>query len=495
VGKPYCIVYDVGTSSLKGVIYDRSGAVIAKKSRFYEFSALQEGWAEIDPEVWWESLLRVTDELTDEFGPLESIEGAAVTGQMHSAVLLGEDDKPVSPSILWLDRRAAAETAELQKRFGLPPYKLNSSYTLPKLYWQAKHQRQIMERVRTILWPKDYLRMRLTGCKVTDYTEGIGSSLIDWETWTWAAERIEACGLSETVLPPILPQGQTVPMAADAAQRLGFKTGCPVLIGSGDIAALLGGAPNRPGRLVYSLGSSSMYFTELTGPPLESGGLYTLDISGYRLFGGVSSTTGAALNWAYEQLWGGEKALPFSTMIEKVLSETRPGESLLFFPFLAGERSPFWSDSISGSFEGLKLHHTRSHLTRAVMEGVAMSIRYVLDLMEQSAVDIDEIALAGGGAKTPGWPGIIAAVTAKPVAVYNAEETVTTVLFAQLAASLTGENFREVLSRQFSQLRMVLPESGLAESYRRLYSRYKRYLEVKVPMYESSAEGERDEER
>ncbi len=482
---PYILVYDVGTSSLKAVVYDEAGRVIVKKSRFYEFDSPQEGWAEIDPTVWWNSLVSVTQELSGEGIALSSVQGIALTGQMHSAVLLDEDDEVIAPSILWLDRRASAETEELQRRFDLKPYKLNSSYTLPKLYWLSKHRPELLQKVRTILWPKDYLRMRLTGEKVTDFTEGIGAAMIDWDTGQWLSERIEVCGLTAGVLPEIRPQEDVCELKREVAEELGLSPHCSVLIGMGDIASLLGGAPHKKGRLVYSMGSSSMYFTEIGEGLDEAKGLYSLELNGYRLFGGVSSTTGASLNWAYETLWGGESVINFHDMVKDVLKPDTRDESLLFFPFLAGERSPFWSDKVSGSFEGLKLHHTKRHLTRAVMEGVACSIRYVIDLMESVGVEIEEIALSGGGAKTKGWPEIIAAATDKSVVIYNAEETVTTVLYAIMAASLQGSTFRQILSSLFAEPRAVETSDAERSRLEEVYRRYVRFLEAKVREYEA----------
>jgi xylulokinase len=480
---PFILVYDVGTSSLKAVVYDEHGDIVTKKSKFYEFAAPRQGWAEIDPQVWWNSLKSVTGELAEEI-ELSPLQGIALTGQMHSAVLLGEDDEAVAPSILWLDRRASEETEELQERFGLKPYKLNSSYTLPKLYWLSRYNPEVLQEVRTMLWPKDYLRFMLTGVKVTDYTEGIGSSLIDWEKREWLPERIEACGMTTAVLPEIRPQEEMYGLRPEVAEELGLPASCKVLVGCGDIAALLGGAPHRPGRLVYSMGSSSMYFTEAQNSPEEGNGLYTLRLAGYRLFGGVTSTAGASLNWAFEKLWGGEDVINFHQMVEEVMKADAQDESLLFFPFLAGERSPFWSDKISGSFEGLKLHHDKYHLTRAVMEGVAFSIRYILDLMEELNVEVEEIALCGGGAKTSGWPEIIAAATGKKVVIYNAEETVTTVLYAIMASALRGESFRETLAALFTEPKAVRADDG-GERYRRLYRNYRRFLGAKIQTYES----------
>lgn len=474
------LVYDVGTSSLKAVLYDRSGKIVARKTKQYSFSSDKENRAEIDPHTWWESCIAVTEEFINDGVDLFQIEGIAVTGQMHTAVLLDKDNAVLAPSILWLDRRAGKETEELQKRFGLEPYKLNSSYTLPKLYWQSKHQPELLERTRTILWPKDYLRFKLTGEKVTDYTEGIGSALIDWETKEWVPERIEVCGLPLEVLPEIRNQEDLFPLKKDIAEQLGFSPDCKVLTGLGDIAALLGGAPHEKGRLVYSMGSSSMFFTEVDSCPDKHTGLYCLELVGYTLYGGVSSTTGASLTWAHEQLWGGAKGIEFDEMIKQALCVEMEQEPVIFFPFLAGERSPFWSDTISGSFEGLKLHHTKAHLTKAVMEGVAFSIRYVLELMNGTGVKIDNLALSGGGAKTEGWPEIIADITGKNVNIFAAGETVTTVLYAILASVLVHGSFKNILRKVFPEPKTVRPDPVRQETYEKNYRRYLRFLEAKL---------------
>lgn len=481
---PYIIVFDAGTSSLKAVVYDRKGRVQAKKSKYYDFSTPREGWAEIDPRIWWDSLVSATRELRDEGIALADIRGIALTGQMHTAVLLGKEDEVIAPSILWLDRRAAAETEELQKKFKLKPYVLNSSYTLPKLYWQSKHQPDVIKRVKTILWPKDYLRFLLTGEKATDFTEGIGSSLINWDTKQWVPERIGVCGLTPAVLPEIKNQEDLVPIKKDIADGLGFSKDCPVLVGLGDIASLLGGAPYIKGRLVYSMGSSSMYFTEVDFDTDDGSGLYSLEIGGYKLFGGVSSTTGASLKWAHEQLWGGTSVIDFEEMIDRALKVGIQEDPVLFFPFLAGERSPFWTDKLNGSFEGLKLHHNRDHLTRGVMEGVAFSIQYILDLMAGTGVEIQELALSGGGAGTKGWPQLIADVTGKRVKIYNTEETVSTVLFAIAASVLSETSFREILAGAFSEPKEILPETSAHEMYRHTYVKYKRFLASKIQTYE-----------
>jgi hypothetical protein len=161
--KPYILAVDVGTSSLKAVLYNGGGAVVGSATRRYDYYAEQPGWADGNPAEWWAAFEGALADLQQQAFDLTGIDGISFTGQMHTAVLLDGAGQPLEPTILWLDRRAAVETAELTAKLQLPPYQINSTYTLPKLLWLKRHRPEVVEKIRTILWPKDYLRYRLTG--------------------------------------------------------------------------------------------------------------------------------------------------------------------------------------------------------------------------------------------------------------------------------------------------------------------------------------------
>ena len=242
----------------------RDGQVLSVASQRYTYTMPQPGWAEADPEAWWQAFAQTMDELGRALPGLDQVQVVAITGQMHTAVLLDAEGRVIPPTILWLDRRATAETAELLARFGMPPYRLNSTYTLPKLYWLARHTPDVLRRAACLLWPKDYLRYRLTGVQLTDYTEAGGAALLDWETLTWAASRLESIGVNPAILPPLRwPQEDAGRLLPQLAARFGLRADVKVIVGAGDVLALIAGAPPSVGQVTCSLGSSSMIFCPL----------------------------------------------------------------------------------------------------------------------------------------------------------------------------------------------------------------------------------------
>ncbi len=474
------LAIDVGTSSLKAVLYEDGGRVLAGNTQRYGYQAPQPGWAEADPEAWWAALVAALAGLAAQGWPLSRVDALALTGQMHTTVLLDAQGQVIPPTILWLDRRAAQETEELQQMLGLPPYQLNSTYSLPKLLWLARHQPAGLARARFLLWPKDYLRFRLTGQVATDLTEAGGAALLDWTSRTWAVERLALAGLDPDVLPPIRPaDGDGGVLRPEVARSLGLSPGVRVVVGMGDVAALFGAAPPRPGRVTCSLGSSSMVFAPL--PPGQEvhdrlDRLYVYPFGPYPMLGGVSSTTGASLQWAYEKLARAEaRGVTFEAWVTAA-AEIEPGAGgACFLPYLAGERSPYWSDDIRGGFFGLQLGHDERHLARAVLEGVACSLRHLLDLYQALGQPIDEIALAGGGVRTPGWPAIIADATQRDVLLFAGEETVTRVLYALCQAHPARRGFEAALLQTFDEPVIIRHRPELADVYDEGYRRYRAF--------------------
>jgi sugar (pentulose or hexulose) kinase len=249
----------------------------------------------------------------------------------------------------------------------------------------------------------------------------------------------------------------------------------------GDVAALIGGAPPRPGRVVCSLGSSSMIFMALAEdqhPQDPDHRLYIYPLGPYRLLGGVSSTTGAALVWAYNQI---ARITSADDSFEQVMTEVArlaPGvDGLCFIPYLAGERTPYWLDDIKAGFYGLHLSHTRHHLIRAVMEGVAYSLRHLLDIYTELETPVQELVLAGGGTKTPGLARIIADVCQYDVAIYTEAETVTRVLYALGHSALTQADFDETLMSTFPRPDVIRCTRDHMADYQRSYETYRRFAD------------------
>jgi xylulokinase len=472
----HVLTIDVGTSALKAVLYSAQGGVLASATERYGYEVPQPGWAEANPEDWWIALTGALARLGAGGVDLKQVEVIGLTGQMHTAVLLDETGQPLKPTMLWLDRRAVAETAELKVQLDLPPAQLNSTYTLPKLLWLARHQPEVLARTQTILWPKDYLRYRLTGQLLTDVTEASGAAIFEESQQNWAVDRLRLVNLDPAVLPPIRPAGaETGPLLPDVAATFGLSPQVKVIVGAGDVIALLGGAPPQLGRLTCSLGSSAMISSlmpdeQIIQDPQQR--LYVYPHLPYRLLNGVLSTSGASLTWARQALYGEETA--WDSILAAANAVPPGAEGLFFLPFLTGERCPYWNDALRGGLYGLTFAHQRPQIIRAVMEGVAYSLRHLLDIAEELGVSIDEIALAGGGATVLGWPQIIADVCQRPLLIYADQETVTKALYAYCVTALDKNlSFDQALRSTFDKPKLVTPRPELADTYHPIYSRYR----------------------
>jgi xylulokinase len=346
--------------------------------------------------------------------------------------------------------------------------------------WLKRNNREVIARARHLLWPKDYLRYRLTGELLTDRTEAGGAALLDWDRLDWAVERLEWAGISPSILPPLRrPTDLAGNLRPELVRAWGLQPDVKVLVGTGDVLALVTAAPPAKGRLTCSMGSSSMVFYPILDErdyrdPLDR--IYIYPLLPYPLFGGVSSTSGAAVQWAFNSLFGEGQA--FEVAIAAALETPAGAEGLLFLPFLSGERSPYWSDELRGAFYGLALAHNRYHLLRAVMEGVAYSLHHLLDIFQETGVLIEEIALAGGGVSTMGLPAILANVCQRPVAIFAGEETVTRGLYAFACQVLEGNvSFEQALLRTFELPEQLEPDREVAGVYDRLYRQYRLFAD------------------
>jgi len=476
---PYVLAFDLGTSSLKAVVYDFNGKRLASEAARYEMMTSEPGWAEANVGDWKNALHIVLSGLKAKGNLLGEIKVVAFTGQMHTGVLLDENLDPISPTILWLDRRAAEETAELLDLWKLPPYQLNSTYTVPKLLWLKRYRNDVIAKTKTIIWPKDYLRFLLTGKIMTDVTEAGGAGLLNWNSLEWASERLNELGINPDILPPLKkPDDDGGQIKPEYVTEYGLNAYAKVIVGAGDVLALISSAPPIPGRVTCSIGSSSMVFCpiktdEEISDPLNR--VYIYPLLEYPLLGGVSSTTGAALKWAWQAL---TPELEFDQAIQEAIHSKKGSGGIVFLPFLSGERSPFWNDSLRGGFYGLTLSSSRAEMLRSVMEGIGNSLRYLLDIFNLTGVPINEIAIAGGGAATPGLPQIIANICQIPVCIYSGQETVTHALFAYAAKAMNdGRTFEQALLLTFDSVEWFEPELETKEIYDEIYKQYKSIAE------------------
>jgi xylulokinase len=386
---------DVGTSGVKALAIARDGEVVASAERGYPLSTPQPGWAEQDPEDWW---LAAEGALAD-LGVAPAAIG--LSGQMHGLVALDEQDRVLRPAILWNDQRTAAECAEIEERIGLPRLieltgnRALPGFTAPKLLWLRRHEPRTFERIRSILLPKDYVRLRLTGEHRIDAADASGTLLFDVGARRWSEEVLDALEVPAAWLPPVSESTEVA--------------------GAGDQAAgALGVGIVRPGTLSIVLGTSGVVFAVLPAyAPEPEARLHVFchAVPGTWHAMGVMLSAAGSLSWAHGVLGG--------TGYDEQLLEAAswpPGvEGLMFAPYLAGERTPHADPAARGALVGLSLRHDRAAVVRAILEGVAYGLRDSLELLRGLGVEAEVGRISGGGARSELWRRIVASVLEIPL--------------------------------------------------------------------------------
>jgi xylulokinase len=408
---PVILAVDVGTTSAKAGLVGLDGSVLAIARRGYELTVgHRPGWAEQDPESWWEALLAGARDVLDR----DAVEVVAVCVDGHGPTLaaVDGDGQPTRSAITWLDSRAGSELDLLSHATGLRGWALG---VLPAGLWVEHHEPGVAERTRWYLNTWEFLGLRLTGRAATTVVPG--QSLP-------ASAVLERIGLPPEKVAPVVAAGELLGgLAPPAAAALGIPASVPVVAGVVDAFASFHGAGLvEPGDAIDTGGTSGgfgLYWSR----PIEAAGSFCTPgpIGGRYVVGGAMAATGRALDWLHEDIVGG--AIDLAQMLEEAGGVPPGSDGLVFLPYLAGERSPIWDPAARGVFAGLTLAHRRAHLTRAVLEAAALAIRHVAAPILAQGVQVTDMRVCGGPAKSGLWNQIKADVTGFSVAVPRALET------------------------------------------------------------------------
>jgi xylulokinase len=399
---------DVGTTGVKALAISPDGAVVARAEEEYPLSTPRPGWAEQDPEDWWQASERALARLGR-----DDVAGIGLSGQMHGLVLLDVADRVLRPAILWNDQRTGAECAEIEARVGLGRLveltgnRALTGFTAPKLLWVRTNEPDIYGRIAHVLLPKDYVRLRLTGERATDVADASGTLLFD------VAQR----RFSDEVLAALELPGEWLPTALESPSRSGeTEAGFPVAAGAGDQAAgALGVGVAGPGPLSVVLGTSGVVFASL--PAFVADDEARVHVfchavpNGWHAMGVMLSAAGS-LRWFRDAFAPGES---YDRLLAEAERWQPGGEGLLFLPYLAGERTPHADPHARSAFVGLSLRHDRGALVRAVLEGVAYGLRDSLDLLGALGVRAQSARASGGGARSDLWLRVVASVLGVPL--------------------------------------------------------------------------------
>ncbi len=416
---------------------DAAGKVIASGSEDHEpFVSPRPGWAEQDPRDWWRACgLAVKKALRSANLSANDIACVGFSGQMHGAVLLDSADQVVRNAIIWCDQRSEAQTHELEKLFGRdaliqltcnPPL---TNFTLTKLLWVRENEPANWARVAHVMLPKDYVRFRLTGERAIDMADASGTLLLDVANRRWSSEVLSKSGIDIGLL-PALHESPAVcgKVSAAGAEATGLRVGTPVVAGAGDQAAgAVGMGIARAGAVSATIGTSGVVFAATDRPALDpQGRLHTFchAIPGRWHVMGVTQSAGLSLRWIRDRFGVVAKdgRDPYDILAEEAASAPAGSEGAFWAPYLMGERTPHLDPNARAALVGLTASHTRGHIIRAVMEGVAYSLKDTFSIFEEMKIPVTSIRLGGGGARSPLWRQIQADIYAHEVEIVEAEE-------------------------------------------------------------------------
>ena len=422
---------DVGTGGTRAVVVRDDGQVVSSAAvQHAPIDSQQAGWAEQDPEDWWRATQQAIREVLATLPDSPEIESLALTGQMHGCVMLGADGSVLRPALIWCDQRTQAECDWLTESIGferlieLVANPALPNFTLTKLLWVKRHQPELFARVRHVLCPKDYVRYRLTGELAMDVHEASGTLLLDVQNRRWSEEVAERAGIPAHWLPNLFESPEVCArIDARGATATGLAVGLFVVAGAGDQGAgAVGMGILTPGSVSATIGTSGVVFAATDQPVLDPlGRLHTFCHAAPGLWHVMGVTNGAGLSLRYFRDTF-SSGMSYDELVAEASSVNAGSEGVLWAPYLFGERTPYLDAEARAAFVGVTATHTRAHFVRAVLEGVAMSLKDSLSIFMELGIPITSIRLGGGGARSKLWRQIQADVYGRPVQLLSAEE-------------------------------------------------------------------------
>jgi len=482
---PLYLGIDIGTSSVKAVLLAEHGTVSASASAPLDVSRPAPGFSEQSPEAWWQATVRAVSALPDD--ARAKVRAVGLSGQMHGATLLDAQDRPLRPAILWNDGRSAEECLELERREpssrAITGNIMMPGFTAPKLLWVARHEPEIFRRTACVLLPKDYVRLRLTGEKVSEMSDAAGTGWLDVSRREWSDAMLAATDLNRAHM-PLLVEGSSPSgtLTTNAAAALGVPR-VVVAGGGGDNAAsAVGLGVVRPGQAFLSLGTSGVLFvvTDRFRPNPERAAhafCHCLPARWHQM--SVMLSAASTLDWVAQLV--GSSDLP--QLAARAEAHGLSRHSALFLPYLTGERTPHNDPNARGVFFGLRPDTTPAELAGAVLEGVAFAFADGLDVLTEKSdaptQQVNDISVTGGGARLPYWGRLIAAALRRPLTYRAGGEVGAALGAARLARLAAGEGGEAEVCTAPPVERVVQPDTALAAllaSRRRTFQRLYRDL-------------------
>ena len=483
---------DYGTGGCKVTVIDADGNFVADASTEFPTFHDHSGWSEQDPSDWWEALKASLVKIAAKGVDLKAITALALDGSTHNAVLLKRNNgtyQPLRRTIMWTDQRSTAE-CECLKTARRPDGRIWSDYlfercyqmpaptwTLPQLMWLKHNEPEVLGKVDKVLFVKDYVRYLLTGVANTDYIEAQGTLMFDMASLKWDETLVELAGLKSVAMPEIIKPTDVVgSLTAAAAAETGLSETCKVVCGSSDSAVEdYGAGAVEPGDLIIKLATAgNVNSMTASAHPHPKTLTYSHIVPG--MWYSVSATNAAALcqRWWRDNFYDATVDNVWAIINAEAETSAVGSNGVMFHPYLQGERCPYWDPNLRASFTGVSISSTRGDFSRALMEGVAFSLRDCYRTLEEMKLPVKRIFLIGGGAKSRLWSEIVANVFNCTVAVPTpADASFGSCLLAGAGVGIFADA-KAAVTQCLKIDREIQPDSAAAEKYSELFIRYRR---------------------
>ena len=490
----YVLGIDVGTGGTRAVLVDSTGMIASSATcEHVPFASPKTGWAEQDPHDWWKAAGAAIREALSKV-PGAKVTGVGLAGQMHGAVLLDEQDEVIRPALIWCDQRTQPQCDWLNAKIGeqriieLTCNPALTNFTLTKLLWVRDNEPELWKRFRRVLLPKDYVRFCMTGEHAMDVAEASGTLMLDVAHRRWSQEMMAAVGLPMSCLPGLSESPEVCARISSAgAAATGLQAGTPVVGGAGDQA---GGAVGmgivRGGAVSATIGTSGVVFAATDNPAMDvRGRVHTFchAVPGRWHVMGVTQAAGQSFRWIRDLLQN-SGTLSYDQLTREAAQVPPGSDGVLWAPYLMGERTPHLDPNARGTLTGLAASHTRAHVVRAILEGVAFSLKDTFSLFKEMNVPVKNIRLGGGGARSDLWRQIQADVYGYEVEILTAEEGA-----AYGGALLAGvgakwwNSVEEACDAVVKVQKRVKPNAGAADVLGRQYENYRMLYPALKPLF------------
>lgn len=491
----YFMGIDVSTTGSKALLIDSTGSVVAAASSPHTLSMPHSLWSEQDPHEWWLAAVNSISTVLKKTGIApESVTAVGLTGQMHGLVLLDDSGNVLRPAILWNDQRTQAQCDEIHARIGRERFIQISGnlaltgFTAPKILWVAQNEPEIYAHTRHVLLPKDYIRYRLTGEFAMDKADGSGTVLFDLKKRDWSGEIMSALNIPGEWMPPTFEGSEfTGAVTASAASETGLAAGTRVAAGGGDQAAqAVGVGAVEPGIIGLTVGTSGVVFAATPAAMIEPEGrlhAFCHAVPDMWHLMGVMLSAAGSLQWYRDTL---APEMSFEALLKEAEAVPAGSEGLLFLPYLTGERTPHPDPQARGAFIGLTIRHTRGHMTRAVLEGVAFGLKDSFRLIQNAGLEqITQVRASGGGTKGMLWRQILASVLESELVTVNTAEGAA--FGAALLAGVGAGAWSDVRTACRETIRITgqtMPDAKDAKRYQQTYSLYRELYPALKPSFQ-----------